>query len=48
MIKGIPMEQGRVECDPNDAESYFNEFAILIDGRPAAFIFNLDESGFQA
>jgi hypothetical protein len=48
MIKSIPMEQGRVECDPNDVESYFDELAILIDGKPAAFISHLDESGFQA
>jgi hypothetical protein len=28
-------------------ESYFGELARLIDGKSAAFIFNLDESGFQ-
>jgi hypothetical protein len=48
MIKGIPIEQGRVECDPNDVESYFDELARFIDGKPAAFIFNLNESDFQA
>jgi hypothetical protein len=48
MIKDISMEYWRVECDPNDIESYFDELARLIDGKPAAFIFNLDDSGFQA
>jgi hypothetical protein len=38
MIKGIPMEQARVECDPNDVESYFDELARFIDGKLAAGI----------
>jgi hypothetical protein len=46
-IRGIPMEKGRAECDPNDIQVYFEDLAKLVDGKPAAFVFNLDESGFQ-
>jgi hypothetical protein len=31
-----------------DVESYFDELARLIEGKPAVFIFNLGESSFQA
>jgi hypothetical protein len=46
-IKGIPMEQSGDECDPRDAQLYFEELARLVNGKPASLIFNLEESGFQ-
>jgi hypothetical protein len=46
-IKGIPMEKGRVQFDPQELQVYFEDLTRLVTGKPAAFVFNLDESGFQ-
>jgi hypothetical protein len=44
-IWGIPMEGTRVEVDPAKIEDFYDELEALIEDVPAAFIFNMDESG---
>jgi hypothetical protein len=47
MIRGIPMEKEHLECDPEEIRAYFELLARNVSGVPAAFFFNLDESGFR-
>lgn len=47
LIKGIPMEKQRLECDITEIQSYFALLSENVDDVPAPFVFNLDESGFQ-
>jgi hypothetical protein len=47
MIQGVPIEKKRLECDTTETRSYFEILNKNITGVPSAFVFNLDESGFQ-
>jgi hypothetical protein len=47
MVEAHPMERQRVECDPGEILQYARRLATSVNGTPAAFVFNLDESGFQ-
>jgi hypothetical protein len=46
-ITGVPLEKERLACDPEEIAAYFELFDRNVAGIPAAFVFNLDESGFQ-
>lgn len=46
-VTGVPMERERVEVDPADIDTFYDELATLLQGIPGAFIFNIDESGVQ-
>jgi hypothetical protein len=47
MIRSIPMEKDRLECVMTAVEFYFDKLSENVADVPAAFIFNLSESGFQ-
>jgi hypothetical protein len=47
LVKGHPMEQGHVQCDPTEIMEYTQRLGRSVNGIPAAFVLNLDESGFQ-
>ena len=48
IVRGIPMENDRVFCDPQKIDNYFQELEeALMFGIPPEFIINIDESGFQ-
>jgi hypothetical protein len=47
MIRSIPMEKDRLECGMTAVEFYFDNLSENVTDVPAAFIFNLSESGFQ-
>jgi transposase len=46
-IIGLPMEAGRVKCDPEAIDQYFKELASYSKGLDAHFLFNVDEMGCQ-
>lgn len=46
-VVGVPMEAERVKCNEADAELFYELLKDAVNGIPAAFIFNLDEAGFQ-
>jgi hypothetical protein len=47
IIRGISMEKEGVECGSEAIRAYFELLTRNVSGVPAAFVFNLDESGFQ-
>jgi hypothetical protein len=47
MITGYPLWQDRVNCDPHKIQTFFEGLKHYVEELPSAFIFNLDESGFQ-
>jgi hypothetical protein len=47
MIIGVPWEKERLACHPDEIRAYFELLDHNVTGIPAAFSFNLDESGFQ-
>jgi hypothetical protein len=44
-VIGIPMETERVECNQGHVADFYDELEAVVDGIPAAFVFNVDESG---
>jgi hypothetical protein len=47
VVRGVPMEKERLECDLDEIRAHFELLDRNVTGAPAAFVFNLDESGFQ-
>ena len=45
--KLAPIENERIQVKPEDINLYFNQLSATIDGMPASFVINLDESGFD-
>jgi hypothetical protein len=46
-IRGVPMEDKRVEVSPEAVIRYLADLAGVIQGMPAHFVFNMDEMGHQ-
>jgi hypothetical protein len=44
-VAGIPMERERVQCDQEAVTGFYDEFEAVCQDVPAAFIWNMDESG---
>jgi hypothetical protein len=44
-VAGIPTEKQRVQVDQQTVADFYDELEAMIDGIPAAFIWNMDESG---
>jgi hypothetical protein len=44
-VVGFPMERDRVHCDQDAITAYYDELEGVIDGIPAEFVYNIDESG---
>jgi hypothetical protein len=47
MIKGVPMEKQRLGCDIAEIEMNCQMLTKNVSGDPVAFMFNVNESGFQ-
>lgn len=49
-VTGVPLENSRVFADSDDIERYFTRLdeVISVGSIPAAFILNVDESGFNS
>ena len=45
--KLAPIENERIQVKPEAINLYFNQLSATIDGMPASFVINLDESGFD-
>lgn len=43
----IPMDKDRFECDNEEIMNYYNDLKTYISDVHAAFIINVDKSGFQ-
>jgi hypothetical protein len=44
-VPGVPMEAERIQASNEDIIKWYEELADLIKGIPAAFIYNMDETG---
>jgi hypothetical protein len=47
MITSYPLEQDSVNTDPHKMQAFLDRLKHYVEGLLSAFIFNLDESGFQ-
>jgi hypothetical protein len=44
-VTGIPMERKRVQCHHEVVAAFYDEFEAVSENIPAAFVWNMDESG---
>jgi hypothetical protein len=47
VIKGVPIDARRLECDPAEIDEYYQVLESLLEDFPAAMIINIDETGHQ-
>jgi hypothetical protein len=43
VIKGVPMDARRLECDPAQIDEYYNTLEALLHDIPAAMVISIDE-----
>jgi hypothetical protein len=44
-VVGLPIDRARVQCDQNAIAAFYDELEVVIEGIPAEFVYNINESG---